>query len=257
MLSACLRSLQQQTLAATEIVVIDNDPLGGAWRVVRDFIGMRYEHEPKRGIAAARNKALASVKTNWIAFIDDDEVAAPDWLENLMRPEYLNTPVLQGRQELVYPQRVPFWCIATPRRIRPADEGMPRKTAVTNNVRFSTELVRAGLRFDESIGLMGGEDIDFFSLAYADGFDIRFTNLAITYETVHPERITYRHQVYRSFWCAASDIRMYRATRGALWVWSRKWHTILTQTVFGVVEPIRFFQHRCRAKVALPAFLYV
>lgn len=236
MLADCIRSIQDQSLRADEIVVIDNDARGSAWNVVRDFVGVRYEVEPKRGIAAARNRALAVVKTEWIAFIDDDEVAAPNWLENLMRPEYLNTPVLQGFQQFVYPRPLPFWSTAKSKRVRPSDEGMPRKTAVTNNVRFSMELVRAGLRFDESIGLMGGEDIDFFSRARAAGFRIKFTNLAVTYEVVHRERVTFRHQIYRSYWCAVSDIRMYRATRGTAWAWSRKAHTVLFQAVFGAVE---------------------
>lgn len=97
-------------------------------------------------------------------------------------------------------------------------------------------LVRVGLRFDERIGLMGGEDIDFFGRAHDAGYGIRITNKAITRETAHAERQTYCSQIYRSMWCASSDVRMHIATRGALWTWARKAHTVPTQIVFGMLE---------------------
>jgi succinoglycan biosynthesis protein ExoM len=59
-----------------------------------------YVHEPICGIARARNAALdkaTELGADWIAMLDDDEVADPRWLANLMAPEYLDTPVLMGK----------------------------------------------------------------------------------------------------------------------------------------------------------------
>lgn len=249
MLAACLRSLIDQIVpdhVDAEIVVVDNDIDGTAWSVVYRIIGtttfpIRYTIQTRRGIASARNTAIefaADQNFDWIAFIDDDEVADPDWLANLMATEYLDAPVLQGFQDFVYPDRIPFWTIAKPKRAKPEDEGAVRRTAVTNNVRFSADIVLAGLRFDESIGLMGGEDIDFFGRVAKAGFAIRQTNRAITRETVHPERLTYAAQVYRQYWYAASDMNMYRGLRGTRWLVTRKVHTVLTGAAFGVAELI-------------------
>lgn len=247
MLNRCLDSLAAQ-LVPTEvfptIIVVENDAQPRCERRVELFaescpIPVNYVHEPVRGIANARNAALdAAMKAgaDWIAFIDDDETAEPDWLAELMAPEYQHVPVLQGFHDLVYPDNMPFWCVEKRKRARQREEGEARKVAVTNNVRFSSDLVRAGLRFDTGIGLMGGEDIDFFGRAHAAGFDIRFTNRAITHETVHTERLTFRAQVYRALWCGSSDVRMWKTTRGSAWAWTRKAHTVPAQALFGAVE---------------------
>jgi hypothetical protein len=74
-------------------------------------------------------------------------------------------------------------------------------------VRFSATLPRAGLRFDEGLGFMGGQGNEFFAAAHAQGFAIRRTLRAITREAAHPERLTYRGLMYRAYWCAASEMR--------------------------------------------------
>ena len=65
-------------------------------------------------------------------------------------------PVLRGRRVFVYPDPVPFWLRRKDRELLP--EGRVANLVSTCNVRFSADLLRAGLRFDESLGLCGGED---------------------------------------------------------------------------------------------------
>ena len=91
-LERALRSLFAQTRVADrlcEIVIADNDPEGSArdrvdalrahspWRLV-------YIHVPTPGVATARNAALAATDASLIAFLDDDEAAAPDWLARIL-----------------------------------------------------------------------------------------------------------------------------------------------------------------------------
>lgn len=223
MLAKCLDSLACQMIDGDHyisIVVVDNEEAPNNQRAVAAFAAIclfpvYYVHEPRRGIAFARNavlhKALAT-GADWIAFIDDDENAEPDWIAALMAPEYRAVPVLLGRQVLAYPEPLPFWC--TPKLPTNAVEGEIMRTAYTNNVRFAIELVQAGLRFNERLGLMGGEDQEFFSAAYMRGFEIRRTLRAITHETVHLARVTYAGQVWRAYWCAASDIRRHAVLEG-------------------------------------------
>lgn len=195
-------------------------------------------HAPVRGIAHARNAALnaaLAAGAAWIAFIDDDETAEPDWLAALMAPVYRSVPILAGRQEMVMPEPRPFWAI--PRR-RPMKlrEGQPLPCAYGNNVRFSMALQKHGLRFDATLGLMGGEDQQFFAAAKDAGFEIRWTGQAITHETMHRERLTYRAQIYRAYWYAASDMRTHRHSKSWIWVFARKLHTIPANVGFGAVE---------------------
>lgn len=244
MLEACLLSLREQLTDASlflEVVVVDNEPEPNNAEAVESIAygsvyPMHYVHEPRRGIAFARNAALdkaLELGAGWIAFIDDDETADPDWIAQLMREEYRAVAVLMGCNLPVYPEPRPFWA---PEDDAPKGfEGQACKTAYTGNVRFSAELARLGMRFDECHGAMGGEDNEFFARAHAAGWGIRLTLRAITRETVHAERITYRGQIYREYRCAASEMRRLAFTRGWLGAAARKAHTIPLNLVLGVV----------------------
>ena len=71
-----------------EIVVVDNDPAGSAWQMIDSLRRISpwpliYVHEPRPGVANARNSALSATDAPVIAFLDDDETARPEWLSRL------------------------------------------------------------------------------------------------------------------------------------------------------------------------------
>lgn len=70
-----------------EILVVDNSPGGIAAPVVAAVAGgasqVRYLHEPRTGVANARNSGVAAARGRWVAFLDDDEEACPDWIASL------------------------------------------------------------------------------------------------------------------------------------------------------------------------------
>lgn len=245
MLGNCLRSLGRMIIPANiepYIIIIDNDPNGGAYEAIASFGGISPHlvfalHEPRRGIARARNAALGAAEAmgmDWIAFIDDDETADEGWLAALMAHEYRHVPVLMGRQMPIYPSPLPFWAVPRERRARP--EGRRLDCAYTNNVRFSIDLVKAGLRFDERLGLMGGEDSEFFYAAHRAGFEIRQTQRALTYEVMHPARLSYIAQSQRAYWIAASNLRRGIMARGKARTALTKLHTIPVSMALGAIE---------------------
>src|SRR3954454_6636474 len=70
------------------IVVVDNDRTRSAESIVLAFaqcspIEVTYVVEPRQNIALARNMAVSSVRGDFIAFIDDDEFPAKQWLMTL------------------------------------------------------------------------------------------------------------------------------------------------------------------------------
>jgi GT2 family glycosyltransferase len=79
-LRRCLTGLTQQYYPAFEVVVVA-DPAGLA--VARDFAGIRGVAQPPAGIAAARNLGIEAAAGDIIAFIDDDAVPEPTWLDHL------------------------------------------------------------------------------------------------------------------------------------------------------------------------------
>lgn len=71
--------------ADLRIIVIDNDDTPTARdRVLGAAATMphpvSYAHASGANISIARNAALALADGDWIAFLDDDEIADPDWL---------------------------------------------------------------------------------------------------------------------------------------------------------------------------------
>jgi glycosyltransferase involved in cell wall biosynthesis/GT2 family glycosyltransferase len=79
-----LDSLRAQTLAAHEIVlVIDHAPelLEEARRLWPDV--KIVANREKQGLSGARNTGVAEASGEVVAFLDDDAIAAPDWLQHL------------------------------------------------------------------------------------------------------------------------------------------------------------------------------
>lgn len=67
------------------VLVVDNAPTSDSTRnVVAGFAGVRHVVEPRKGLDNARNRALAEATTDIVAFIDDDAVADPCWLDALV-----------------------------------------------------------------------------------------------------------------------------------------------------------------------------
>jgi GT2 family glycosyltransferase len=84
-LAECVRSLAGQTRQDFEIVVIDNS---GA-RLARKTLGagenLRFiENDSNVGFGAAINQACSSSQSSFLATLNDDTVATPRWLEELL-----------------------------------------------------------------------------------------------------------------------------------------------------------------------------
>ena len=72
-------------VADVDVLVVDNDVSGSARPVVAGRA--RYLLETQPGSAHARNRALAEVTTERLAFLDDDVVPQPGWLAGLLDTE--------------------------------------------------------------------------------------------------------------------------------------------------------------------------
>src|SRR5437660_7446995 len=84
-LVAAVESVQLQTLQPREIiVVVDHNPglLKRAQEHLLDVVVV--ENSRTRGLSGARNSGIAVAKGNIIAFLDDDAIAEPNWLEHLV-----------------------------------------------------------------------------------------------------------------------------------------------------------------------------
>ena len=219
MLANLLDSLAKQTILNTnivvEIVIVDNDKDQGALTVFDKYSDkmhcrMQYLHEVKRGIPFARNKVLDHAidrQAEFIAFIDDDETADPDWLLTLH--QIITTkPVdaVQGPVISLLPENAPRWAIKDREKKSKRKEGEHKTTLATNNVMFSSRLiVEKGLRFDERFALSGGEDVDFFQRSARLGNCHIWTNRALVYEKIPETRLTLKWEFQRSYSVGATN----------------------------------------------------
>jgi len=90
LLKFCLKSLAEQSLSKEfyEIIVINNNSTDNTCQIVEEFI-QNYPNfniflEEKQGTSYARNRGWQEAKGDYIAYIDDDAKASPEWCEKII-----------------------------------------------------------------------------------------------------------------------------------------------------------------------------
>lgn len=151
-------SVQAQTLPALEtIVVIDHNPALLA-RVRGEIPGVTaVPNVAGQGASGARNSGVAESKGEVVAFLDDDAVASPGWLERLL-PHFSHPNVVGVGGGLT-----PIWESARPRWfphefdwvVGASYRGMPEESARVRNV-WSGNMAITREVFDAIGGFRGG-----------------------------------------------------------------------------------------------------
>lgn len=229
MLAELLTSLRHQTIfikkVNVEIVIVDNDSNRTALPTYLRFQNtfpckLSYLIEEERGIPFARNKVLdhaIATGAKFIAFIDDDETASPDWLTSLFTViSRTGVDAVQGPVVSQMPDgNLPSWAKKAKRKHANKREGARRKGLSTNNVIFKADLIIGkGLRFNEHYALTGGSDIDFFTRAAAMGSKHIWTSTAVVYEKIPMSRLTMKWQFQRLFRVGATNTHIAIQQRG-------------------------------------------
>lgn len=226
LLHACLRSIAALERPAQHnlwVIVVDNEAAGGAKAVVDELRGafpfpLHYSVEPRRGLSSVRNRLLETalgMRAEWIAFIDDDERAEPQWLVNHLaalctaRARVATGPVIETDAN----NAVLAWG-------KSRKSGSEPRYVSCNNVLLSQSLVaEQGLRFDRQFDFIGGEDFDFFDQSRRLGNCHVWVAEARVLETIPPERLTWGYLFTRHFSGAVNSVARYRKLHGAPRAW--------------------------------------
>jgi succinoglycan biosynthesis protein ExoO len=85
----CIESVQAQTLADWEMIIVDDASTDETAAAVQRYLGdprIQYlRNEQNLGPGATRNRALDAAQGEWIAIVDADDWIAPERLEKLVR----------------------------------------------------------------------------------------------------------------------------------------------------------------------------
>jgi GT2 family glycosyltransferase len=114
-LVAAIGSVRVQSRRPSEVVVVVDHNEALSSRARRAMPGVRVvDSVGEWGLSAARNTGVAAAGGEIVAFLDDDAVAAPDWLEQLTAPYADETVVAVGGRVLAHWDTTrPRWMPAT------------------------------------------------------------------------------------------------------------------------------------------------
>ena len=213
-LEKCLAGLKAQTLNPTEVLVVDNNSTDRTPDLVASFCRQypgrfRYLFEPRSGKSHALNTGIREAQGEILAFIDDDVVVEPNWLENLTAA--LANGEWVGAGGRILPERTfspPRWiplqdayALAPLAMFAPDLEAGPLKdTPFGANMAFQRRVFEKYGGFRTDLGPEPGgrhpqksEDSEFGHRLLAAGERFRYEPSAVVYHSVPANRL---HQKY-------------------------------------------------------------
>ncbi len=166
-LVAAVESVRQQTLPATEIIiVVDHNPqlLQRVHDHIPDVIVI--ENTQERGLSGTRNSGIAVASSQVVVFLDDDAVATPSWLM-LLNDAFSDSQVLGAGGPVI-----PLWLDTAPAWL-PEEfhwvvgctyRGMPETASIIRNpiganMSFRREVFDAVGGFRTDIGRIGAQPL--------------------------------------------------------------------------------------------------
>lgn len=209
-LEATLLSLFRQVVPAgvrVNLIVADNDAEPTAQALVealkpRSPFPITYVHCPKSNISIARNACLSASKGDFLAFIDDDEIAPAQWLDELLATaSATNADAVLGPVKAIYGEGAPIWMKDGDfHSTLPVWVGSQILTGYTCNVLLDMRSPHVrGRRFELSLGQSGGEDTHFFTQVTDAGGHIAFSQKAELTEPVPRKRESFGWLLKRRF----------------------------------------------------------
>ncbi len=214
-----LDSLYKQTtsLSDFEVMLVDNNSTDGtpevykSWREIHPEGNFQYLTEHQQGASFARNTGAAHAQSDWLCFMDDDAVAFPDFVANIIKHTQ-EKPTIVGFGGKIIPKYIPekpVWMsyyvsslvgnfdyspvpCAFKKGKYPIESNMAIKKSVFNQIGgFNTTLpgVMGTLR-------IGGEGKELFYKVIGLGEEIYYDPNIIVYHVVETNKLT-KEYLYR------------------------------------------------------------
>jgi succinoglycan biosynthesis protein ExoM len=192
-----------------ELVVVDNDAVPSAKALTEALAAeapfpVRYVHEPRSGVANARNAAMEAARGEMIAFLDDDEEASPGWLAALITAQArFDADVVFGPVRGRVPPSVTEHRVYLEQffsRLGPDEAGViPNAYGCGNSLMRRAALPDPLRPFSPRGNQIGGEDDLLFTAMTEAGARFAWAPDAWVWEDPAPDRLTLTYAIRRAF----------------------------------------------------------
>jgi glycosyltransferase involved in cell wall biosynthesis len=239
----CLEGLRHQTVARDRftIQIVDSDSSGSE---ATDLASLATQHEARLirldqlGVSLARNAGAWAARTPFIAYIDDDAIPTPDWVETILdaiaqpgRPPAL----IGGRILPKWEAPLPAWWPASLRGVLSIIEYEGRgeyRTAslpedlepyAANMVVHVLSLLAAG-GFGGAVGrygniLLSDEEVQLAWTLQDAGYSVRYDSRITVHHQIQARRLEPEWLLKRLYWQGASTVLTRRLLQQGAAVW--------------------------------------
>ncbi len=232
---SCMASLARQTVGQDgfEIILVDSGSPAAVHveleRLVEQSANARLLRLERAGVSLARNAGARAATGDYVAYIDDDAMAAPDWIEQIQRvlAERGGRPaVLGGRVLPTWEEPLPDWWPASLRGVLSIIEhegagefrtdALPAKLepyGVNMILRRDVMLRHGG--FAEALGRLGlvlqsDEDVQLAWRLQDAGYSAIYDSRVVVHHSIQATRLNVEWLLSRLYWQGASTVHTRR-----------------------------------------------
>jgi glycosyltransferase involved in cell wall biosynthesis len=238
----CLDGLRRQSVARErfEIVLVDSASTGDVpdrLAALAASHGARLIRLDRPGVSLARNAGARAARTPYVAYVDDDAIPAPDWIEAILRAlaEPDGPALLGGRILPKWEKPLPEWWPRSLRGVLSIIEHEGRGEYRTPSLPPHLEPYAANMvvhvpsmlavgGFGAAIGrygdaLLSDEEVQLAWALQDAGHKIRYDSTLVVHHQIQSRRLHPSWLLSRLYWQGASTVITRRLTRRARPVW--------------------------------------
>lgn len=228
LLAGCLESLVNQTLdkALYEVIIVDNNCTDATPQIAEGFVSrhqnFRVVKEKKQGLSHARNRGWIEARGEYVAYLDDDAQATPEWCERILNAfaTVHPKPVAVGGKILPRYETAPPKWFAEDLEIRTWGEEkgfLESKRAPYgfsgSNMALPKHILKKYGGFSPEYGMVGnkvrvGDETELFLRIYQDYPYFWYDPEIIVHHWVPRQKMTVMYCVRRAFHCGLSSAKL-------------------------------------------------
>jgi glycosyltransferase involved in cell wall biosynthesis len=222
-LAKAIDSLLTQTCDNYEILIIDNASTDNTRQVAESYLSnsrVRYHYEAQVGLSVARNTGAKLSSAPILAYLDDDAIASPQWLQTFIDAYHQDEKlaISGGKVNLIWEDQPPTWISENlsgnlgfyDLGDRPLRIEQPGLTPRGLNYGIRRSFLDQVGGFDLNLGrvgknLLSNEELHMTNLALQSGWHVSYLPEAIAGHHVAPERVKRGWFLERGWWQGISE----------------------------------------------------